>query len=155
MIKKNFNIRPLSSNNSCQLIVLMGFVLVISVVVLASFTSQLSNTGIKVQDVHSKAKIPEFVNIINQFKNSLEYKLNNNEDYNINSSFYNVTDFFYKSSISKGTYFNASLVDFRYNGHLFFMYQGFALYNIKANFTFNDGNINITKSSVMTITIDA
>jgi len=154
MIKKVFYIRPLTSNNSCQLVVLMGFILVMSVVVLASFTSELSNIGTEVQSVHSEGKIPEFVNIIKKFKQSVQFGVNNDTNHDIPAAFNETTDFFYRCKIPTGTYFNACLANPPYyNGHSFIGTNGCAVYSLDADFTINDGNINITKSAIITILV--
>ncbi len=136
----------------------MGFILVMSVVVLASFASELSNVGTEVQSVHSQAKIPDFINILDKFKQSVQKNLDNylvsnpGDEKGINVSFKKAADFFYKHEIVGGTYFNASLIDCNYNGNTNFN-NGVAMYVLDVNLSLNDGNVKIEKSTVIYVSI--
>jgi len=151
MIKRIFVFRSLSQNNSCQLIVLMGFILVMSVVVLASFTSDLSNVGTEVQTVHSKALVPELVNIIDKFEQSVQSTIRTT-DYNegnfIEPAFNKSTVFFYESLIARGIYFNVTLNDYWSNGYI---RSTGALYSLDVSFTICNENTNITRDDTIMV----
>lgn len=138
-------IKPLSKNNSGQMIIIMGFVLVVGVLVVASMTANLSNIGTDVPKIHSDALLPEFINIHEKFSQSLQGNFEGKNS--IESCFNKTYDFFFKEQASKGRYFKATLNDYYYGGT---NYAG-AVYYVSVTSTLYDGNTNITKDTVFIV----
>jgi hypothetical protein len=148
------NIRFVYSNESGQMIVLMGFILVISVLVIASFTASLSNVGINTPKIHSKALLPDFINLNTKFYQSLQSNFANktNQQRGIEYCFNKSYDFFYKAETLKGRYFHATLNDWYEAGPVYIGYEYIGtFYQVGVTLTLYDGNTNITKDSVHTI----
>ena len=57
--------------NNAQMIVLMGFILIVIIMVLTSMIVDLSTIGVEVPRSHSKALLPEMVNIKEKFTQSM------------------------------------------------------------------------------------
>jgi len=65
----------MKKRNEGQMIVLMGFFLLVAVVVLASISADLSSIGTEVPQRHSKALLPDYISIKDKFVLSLNQNI--------------------------------------------------------------------------------
>ena len=149
--RKKCNTTP-GRKDSAQMITMMGFIMVISVVVLASLSSNLSNVGTSVSKTHSKALLPEFLTIRDKFGLAVSYYINNvnpktGEMPGIDKSFNSACSIFHNISIKHGIHFSATCNDYRYAGA-----TGLgAVYYLDATMSLDDGTTQILKDVVYVI----
>jgi len=105
-------------NKKGQMIVIMGFLLVILTLVLTSMAVNLSSVGYDVPMSYSKAIVPEMVNVKEKFKQALNYYylIYDSTKGDIELSFDETYKNIYTIELSKGNYFEAELNSFTYAG---------------------------------------
>jgi len=67
--------RSLSSERHSQMIVLMGIVLAVSVFIISSIPSEISDLGATVPKARSQSLLPEFIHLKETFGHALNYNL--------------------------------------------------------------------------------
>lgn len=141
--------RNIRNNENGQIITLMGFMIVLSVLILASIVGNLSSVGTEVHDTQSKGLFSEFTNIHNKFGLSLQLNVNSTESKDISAGFNETKAFFYEAEILNGRYFNATLNDYKYNGQMLYG----AVYYVDVTLHLDDGESYISKDEVYPIVI--
>ena len=141
-----------SRKNSGQMITMMGFIMVLSVVILASISSNLSNVGTSVSKIHSKALLPEFLTIRDKLALATNYYTNNvnpktGEMPDIEESFYDACNIFYDISIKHGNHFSATFNEYTPAGNT----PTGAVFYLSATISLNDGTTQISKDVVYVI----
>ena len=143
--------RGLKNENSGQMIVLMGFFLVVAIVVLATMQADLANMGSEVYRRHSRALLPELLDVKEKF--NLAFMYNSNE-YGIEEGFQKTNEFFYLTEMRHGTYFNAMLNDCQYSGLVQYSNTYYnAIYHASVTLTLSDGSTTISRDVVYMLLI--
>jgi len=163
----------MKKRNEGQMIVLMGFFLLVAVVVLASISADLSSIGTEVPQRHSKALLPDYISIKDKFVLSLNQNVDSfvngaptiQKEYGIDTSgltfdemisgaFDVTTDRIARLSLKQGNYFDAELIKWGYGGSVVQSDGGTgAVYNIKAILSLTDGKTSLSQNVSYLITI--
>ena len=142
---KKYSLKPFlgkSRGNSGQMIVLMGFFLILGIITLSIISANLSSIGTDVSKIHSKGLLPEFINVKSKFALAHGAYFNTSNG-DMLLSFEQATQDIYRMEIRYGNYFNATLNNYGYSGRT--MYG--AVYHISATLQLSDGVINISKDA--------
>jgi len=156
-------------NNESQMITLMGVVLVVSIVTLTAFTSDLANINALIPIERSSSILKEFLNVKEDFERAFSYNIANVSiqdaylesqgisyaiinlvanytDYpsEIYRAFNDTLDSFCLLELNHGIIFNAELLDFWY---VSYSAQG-PVYEVKVNISLDDGNTQIYEDVV-------
>jgi hypothetical protein len=135
------------NNQNAQIISIMGFFLILSVIVLATISANLSNVGTEISQSHSRATIPEFINIRDKFGTALTCYAN--QEMSIDEAFERAYLDFHKIELSHGIYFSATLTGCSYAGNTF----GGAIYYVDATLSLDDGFETVTKQVVFVVSV--